>query len=153
MAGIWSVCMCVHTCARSYRTDSLTCGVCCYLRVGRVRMELDSWTPCWYLRTACWCEGNPPLSSAHLGTGSRNPFQLDFLEMYNLENTIFKDGYAIDSIIFLEITNNKRLKVWQKMVNLQYDIYAHIKYPLLDHFNSWSLCLILNESYILKKLL
>lgn len=48
--------------------------------------------------------------------------------MHNLGNPAFKDGKALDLTIFLETTNNKGLKGWQKVANLQYDIFhAHIQ--------------------------
>ena len=53
---------------QSCRTKPLTCGICCYLWVDSVRIELNWGAPALCQRIACWCVEPPPIHTLELST-------------------------------------------------------------------------------------
>ena len=55
-------------------TEPLTCGIWFYLQVESVRIQLNSQTSCWHLRTARWCR--EVYTHAHTHTHTHTKLEL-----------------------------------------------------------------------------
>lgn len=63
---------------QSCGTELSTCEIWCCLWVDSIRIELNSWTPCWCLRIACWRCGGLPTLHVVIGPGTLTVKYFDF---------------------------------------------------------------------------
>lgn len=86
-AGVWSS-----------KTETLNCGIQCFLHVNSVRIELNL-TPSWCWGIACWCETSPPHAGIGCGIFYMVKFKKQVVE-YVQDNVIFlKNQYSQNQTI------------------------------------------------------